>query len=35
MKYFIEIFTSKQARLDLNKEERAAYMTNISESSTI
>lgn len=35
MKYFIELFTPKQAWLDLNKDERTAYMTNVNESSTI
>ncbi|GAA4160953.1 hypothetical protein GCM10022217_25830 [Chryseobacterium ginsenosidimutans] len=33
MKYFIELFTPTQAWLDLNKEERAAYITNINEGS--
>ncbi|MFW0717450.1 DUF6616 family protein [Pedobacter sp. N23S346] len=32
MKYFIELFTPTQAWLDLNKEERAAYLAHINES---
>ena len=33
MKYFIELFTPTQAWLDLNKEERAAYLNHVNESS--
>lgn len=33
MKYFIELFTPTQAWLNLNKEERAAYLTHVNESS--
>lgn len=33
MKYFIELFTPKQAWLDLSKEERAAYLTHVNDSS--
>jgi hypothetical protein len=31
MKYFIEIFSTKQAWLDLNKEDRAAYLTHVND----
>jgi len=33
MKYFIELFTPTQAWLDLSKEERAAYLTHVNDSS--
>jgi len=33
MKYFIELFTPTQAWLDLNKEESAAYLNHVNESS--
>jgi hypothetical protein len=33
MKYFIEMFSPTQAWLDLNKEERAAYLTHVNDSS--
>lgn len=33
MKYFIELFTPKQTWSDLNKEERAAYLRRVNDSS--
>jgi hypothetical protein len=33
MKYFIEMFSPTQAWLDLNKEDRAAYLTHVNEAS--
>ncbi len=33
MKYFIEMFSPTQAWLDLSKEERAAYLTHVNDSS--
>lgn len=33
MKYFIEMFSTKQAWMDLNKEERAAYLSHVNDSS--
>ena len=33
MKYFIEMFSAKQSWLDLTKEEKSAYLTQVNESS--
>jgi hypothetical protein len=33
MKYFIEMFSPKQAWLDMSKEEKSAYLTHVNESS--
>lgn len=33
MKYFIEMFSTKQAWMDLSKDERAAYLTHVNDAS--